>query len=363
MNPISKPPEKEGPERTAEPWVEVLGSRHFPAWLAEHKLSLAFTTYQTGKLFFVGQRPDGQLSIFERTFNRAMGLWSNGPTLWMSSQYQLWRFENGLPAGSEHQGYDALYVPRTGHTTGDLDVHDIVVEDGGRVVFAATAFGCLATISERASFHPLWRPPFVSQLINEDRCHLNGIAMRDGRVRYVTTVSGTDVVDGWRDKRRDGGCVIDVRSNAVVATGLSMPHSPRWHRGELWVLNSGAGQFGRVDLGSGRFEPIAFCPGYLRGLTFVGDYAVVTLSKPRRDKTFGGLALDEELTKRGAEAQCGLQVIDLRSGAVLHWVRVEGMVTELYDVVGLPGVRRPMALGFKSDEIARLLTVGDAGSL
>ncbi len=348
---------------TAEAWVEVLGSRHFPAWLAEQQLSLSFTTYQTGKLFFIGLRPDGQLSVFERTFNRAMGLWSNGPTLWMSSQYQLWRFENALPTGSQHGEYDALYVPRAGYTTGDLDVHDIVVEDSGRVVFANTAFGCLATLNERSSFQPLWRPPFLSKLINEDRCHLNGVALRDGRVRYVTTVSQSDVVDGWRDKRRDGGCVSDVQTAAVIVAGLSMPHSPRWYRGQLWVLNSGAGQFGRVDVNAGRFEPIAFCPGYLRGLTFVGDYAVVTLSKPRHDKTFGGLALDEQLPKRGAEAQCGLQVIDLRSGTVVHWVRVEGMVSELYDVVALAGVRRPMALGFKSDEIQRLLTVGEAGVL
>ena len=254
-------------------------------------------------------------------------------------------------------------MPRAGYTTGDLDVHDIVVEDSGRVVFANTAFGCLATLNERSSFQPLWRPPFLSKLINEDRCHLNGVALRDGRVRYVTTVSQSDVVDGSRDRRRDGGCVSDVQTAAVIVAGLSMPHSPRWYRGQLWVLNSGAGQFGRVDVNAGRFEPIAFCPGYLRGLTFVGDYAVVTLSKPRHDKTFGGLALDEQLPKRGAEAQCGLQVIDLRSGTVVHWVRVEGMVSELYDVVALAGVRRPMALGFKSDEIQRLLTVGEAGVL
>ncbi len=142
-----------------------------------------------------------------------------------------------------------------------------------------------------------------------------------------------------------------------------MPHSPRWYRDQLWVLNSGAGEFGRVDMSSGKFESITFCPGYLRGLTFVGDYAVVTMSKPRRDRTFNGLALDETLAKRGADAQCGLQVIDLRSGEVVHWVRVEGMVTELYDVVTLPGIRRPMALGFKTEEIAQLLTLDAEGTL
>lgn len=138
--------------------------------------------------------------------------------------------------------------------------------------------------------------------------------MRDGWVRYVTVVSQSNVADGWRDRRRDGGCVIDVPSGEIVASGMSMPHSPRWYRDKLWVLNSGTGEFRDVDLRQGRFEPIAFCPGYLRGLAFVGDYAVVTLFKLRDDVTFGGLSLDDQLRGHGADVKCGLQVIDLRTG-------------------------------------------------
>lgn len=280
----------------------------------------------------------------------------------MSSKYQLWRFENRLAAGQLHEGYDALYVPQAAHTTGDLDIHDLAVETSGRVVFVNTLFGCLATICERTSFTPLWRPPFISALAAEDRCHLNGLALRDGRARYVTVVSQSDVADGWRDRRRDGGCVLEVPSGDVLVSGLSMPHSPRWYRERLWVHNSGTGEFGVVDLHEGKFEPIAFCPGYLRGLSFVGDYALVTLSKPR-DATFAGLELAERLQQRGAEAQCGLQVIDLRSGQVVHWLRLEGVFNELYDVVVLPDVARPMALGLKTDDITRLLTVGPAENL
>jgi uncharacterized protein (TIGR03032 family) len=346
-----------------EPWLEALGSRDLVAWLTEQNVGLGFSTYQTAKLFLVGRRSDAQLSIFERTFSRCMGLWADASSLWMTSEYQLWRFDNALSGGTFHEGYDRLYVPRVGYTTGDLDVHDVVVESSGRVVFVNTKFSCLATLSERASFTPLWRPAWVSKLAPEDRCHLNGVALRDGRARYVTAVAQTDVVDGWRERRRDGGCLVDVQTGDVVVRGLSMPHSPRWYRGQLWVLNSGTGQFGRVDLERGAFEPVAFCPGYLRGLAFAGDYALVSLSKPRHDMTFGGLALDEELARRGAVAQCGVHVIDLRTGDVVHWLRLEGMVTELYDVVALPGAVRPMALGFKTDEIKRLISMDDAGRL
>ena len=90
---------------------------------------------------------------------------------------------------------------------------------------------------------------------------------------------------------------------------------------------------------------------------------MVGLSQARDDKTFAGLPLEEELAKRNAVARCGLMVIDIRTGDVAHWVRVEGMVRELYDVAVLPGAARPMALGLKTDEIQRIIAVGEAGSL
>jgi uncharacterized protein (TIGR03032 family) len=232
------------------------------------------------------------------------------------------------------------------------------------VVFVATGFNCLATLDERYSFAPLWKPNFISKMAAEDRCHLNGLtpAGEAGHF-YATAVSSTDVVDAWRDRRRDGGIVLEVPSGQIAASGLSMPHSPRWREQSLWLLNSGTGYFGKLDIDSGKFEPLTFCPGYLRGLAFVGDFAVVGLSRARHDKTFGGLALDDELARRNVDARCGLQVIDLRTGDVAHWVRLEGMVSELYDVAIIQGVARPMAFGFKTDEIQRTVAIGDGGRL
>lgn len=340
--------------------LELTASRQFPNWLGEQKLSLAFTTYQAGKLFFIGLAPDNSLSVFERTFNRCMGLCADGDTLWMSSLVQLWRFENALAEGGTHDGYDALFVPQLAYTTGDIDVHDIAVDAEHKPVFVNTLFGCLARPSETRSFRPVWRPPFLSKLAPEDRCHLNGLAMRDGSPAFVTAASRSDVADGWRDRRTSGGIVIDVESEQIVAEGLSMPHSPRWHDGRLWVLNSGTGFLGTVDVERGVFEPVCFCPGFARGMTIVGDYAVIGLSKPRDNKTFADLPLAANLQKRDTDARCGLHIVDLRTGDAVHWLRIEGVVAELYDVVALPGVRRPMAIGFVTDEIRRMLTVEDS---
>jgi uncharacterized protein (TIGR03032 family) len=155
---------------------------------------------------------------------------------------------------------------------------------------------------------------------------------------------------------------MDVASGEVAVAGLSMPHSPRWHEESLWLLNSGTGEFGRVDLNGGRFEPLAFCPGYARGLCFLDRFAVIGLSRPRAEnRTFQELPLDERLAEKGAEPRCGLLVVDLKSGDTVHWIRIEGVVSELYDIVAIPGVRRPMALGFKTDEIRRMLRVDAPG--
>jgi len=343
------------------PGLEISTSRQFLAWMAEQKLSLALTTYQIGKLFLLGLKPDDTLSVFERSFNRCMGMCTAPNGLYMSSLYQMWRFQNVLEPGQQHDGHDRLYVPHTGTTTGDLDVHDMAVDADGELVFVNTLFGCLAKLSPTHSFRPVWRPPFISKLAAEDRCHLNGLAMQDGQPAYVTLVGASDVADGWRDHRAGGGQVMDVRTNEAVATGLSMPHSPRWHQGKLWLLNSGTGYFGWVDLQTGRFNEVCFCPGYMRGLSFHGNFALVGTSRARQNKTFTGLALDENLTRHNVQARCGVQVIDLRTGDAVHWLRTEGVVDELYDVVALPGVRSPMALGFKSDEIRRVISV-EAGA-
>jgi uncharacterized protein (TIGR03032 family) len=351
------------PEHPEEVWFSASASPGLPDWLASHRVSLALTTYQAGKLILVGLRGDGRLTVFERTFSRCMGLCPDGEDLWLCTLYQIWRFANVLRPGQEYEGHDRLYVPRQGFCTGDLDAHDLAIGRDGRAIFANTRFNCLATVSVRDSFAPVWRPPFITALAPEDRCHLNGLALVDGVPRFATVAADSDVADGWRPRRRDGGRVLEIPSGRVVASGLSMPHSPRFHRGRLWLHNSGEGDFGSVAAGGGPFEPLAFGPGYLRGLDFVGDFAVMGLSRPRRDGAFDGLVLGDRLAGRGVEAFCGLQVVELGTGRVAHWLRIEGLVSELYDVVALRGAVRPMALGFKSDEIRRLLTIGEPAGI
>lgn len=338
---------------------EISTSRQFESWLGEQNINIAFTTYQAGKLFFLGLDQEGKLSVFNRTLERCMGLAFGENVLWVAGLYQIYKFVDAM---QEHKGeaegaYDTLFVPQASSFTGDVDTHDMAAGREGALYFVNTLFSCIATLSDTHSFKPFWRPGFIDRLAAEDRCHLNGLALNNGVPALVTAVAETNVADGWRDHRTDGGVVIDVESGNCVVRGLSMPHSPRIYKDKLWLHNSGTGHFGAADLQSGTFEPLTFCPGYLRGLAFVNGFAIAGLSKPRENKTFSGLELDDNLAREKVASRCGIYIIDLNSGDVAHWVRIEGIVSELYDVAVLPDRRNAAAIGFRSDEIRRVISI------
>jgi uncharacterized protein (TIGR03032 family) len=231
--------------------------------------------------------------------------------------------------------HDACYMPRTHHVTGDVRIHDIGFA-GGELWIVNTRFSCLATLDGVHSFVPRWRPPFISGLAAEDRCHLNGMCIIDDQVRYASALGTADTAGGWRDDKASGGVLLEVPSGEVVLSGLSMPHSPRWHDGKLWILESGRGTISVADLDAGTTEVVAHLPGFTRGLAFAGPYAFVGLSQVR-EHLFGGLPLTQDLQQR----VCGVWVVDTRTGDIVGFLRFEGAVQEIYDVQLLGGQRWP----------------------
>ncbi|WP_293139366.1 TIGR03032 family protein [Okeania sp. SIO3I5] len=261
--------------------LTITYSPHFLEWLNRYQISLAFTS-QTNCLCLIGVKPDGQVSVPVWEFDRPRKLYAKSDRLYLSTQYQIWRLENVLENEELLEDkYDRFYIPRMAYTTGELNVQDLVEDNKGDIIFINTQYSCLATLHPKHSFTPLWKPPFISQLAPEDRCHLNGLATVEGQPRYVTAISCSDVACGWQSLRSNGGVVINIQTNEIIVEGLSVPHSPRWYRGKLWLLNSGTGDFGYIE--NGKFLPVTFCPGYGRSLNFIGDFAVVGLSKLRVD--------------------------------------------------------------------------------
>ncbi len=340
-------PETAAATPTENPFHYVY-SPGLPALLESMGATLLVSTYQAGKLVVV-RSVQGRLSTLLRSYEQAMGLAVDERRLAIGTRSQVWFFRNApdIAVQLEPVGmHDACYLPRSCHVTGDIRCHE-TAWCGDELWIVNTRFSCLCTLSPDYSFVPRWRPPFVTAITAEDRCHLNGVAVADGAVRYVTALGETDEKDAWRANKASGGCLIDVRNGDVVARGLSMPHSPRFHAGRLWVLDSGTGRVLLVDLANGQRDVLEAVPGFARGLAFAGRYAFVGLSKIRESSTFGGLPIAE----RRQELKCGVWVIDTVGGKTVEWLEFDQGVEEIFDVQILLGIRFPAVVGFQKDTI------------
>ena len=341
--------------------VEYSVSSNLVSRLTQLNISFTFTSYQSGLLYFIGQNTQGGINVHQIAVKKPMGLYFNSKhkELVLASGYYIYRFKNTLEANQQiNDTFDACFVPRILYLTGHLDAHDIGIDKNNQPLFINTRFNCLATISNKYSFKPVWKPPFISTLIDEDRCHLNGLAMHQGEAVYATAVSRSDTIDGWRDRRSNGGVVIDIKNNKIICQGLSMPHSPRVYNNELWILNAGTGELGIINQTDPKnifFEARVFCPGFLRGLAFYQNFAFVGLSKPRYER-FEGLALDQRLQETDSEPWCGIQIIDLTTRTCVDWFRIDGEVAELYDIAVIPETICPMGLTENSNEVTNLIT-------
>jgi uncharacterized protein (TIGR03032 family) len=310
----------------------------FPQILEQLGSSLLISTYQTGKLI-CARHDRGLVNTHFRDFQRPMGLATAPGRIVIGTRAEVLDYRD-VPAVApkiEPRGrHDACFLPRNKHFTGDIRIHEIAFAQG-ELWMAATAFSCLATLDADHSFVPRWTPPFITELAAQDRCHLNGLCVVDDAVRYVTALGESDEPGGWRESKADGGILIDVQSGETVLRGLSMPHSPRWHDGRLWLLESGKGTLSVADLDAGTVETVAELPGFTRGLVFAGGLAFVGLSQVRETATFGGLPLMERLDER----LCGVWAVNPASGNVVSFLRFEEMVQEVFDVSLLAGLRYP----------------------
>lgn len=335
--------------------ITCTASDSFAQWMSQLGGSLIVSTYQANRVALIGY--DGQqVTLLMREFDKPMGLAGDQHRLALATRQEVLLFANSsLLAHEQIEGepgrYDSLFLPRASFVTGDLNVHDIGVGSDS-LWLVNTRFSCLCQPSAEYSFVPRWQPPFISALVPEDRCHLNGLAMLQGRPKYVTALGATDVVGGWRSGKAHGGVVVDVETGATVLLGLSMPHSPRIYDGTLWLLNSGAGELLCVDAARGTYGVVCVLPGYMRGLCFWGPYAIVGLCQIREQHIFGGLPVHQ----RFPELLCGLAIVDLRTGKEVGLFRFTSGCDEIYDIAVLPGLHKPSILNRESEQTRQAFT-------
>lgn len=304
-------------------------------------------------------RADGkQLNTHFRIFDKPMGIAVNNKRLAIGTRTAVWDLWN-VPAvvdKIEPKGkHDGCYLPRNTHITGDIDIHEMAWGEAGLWI-ANTRFSCLCTIDNDHSFVPRWRPDFISSYAPEDRCHLNGLAMVDGKPKYVSALGTSNQPRGWRADKANGGVVVDVETNRWVAQGLSMPHSPRWYRDRLWILESGKGTLATIDIASGETTTLVKLPGFTRGLDFYGPLAFVGLSQVRETAIFGSIPITEQTDQ---ERICGVWVINIETGQVLAFVKFEDAVQEIFAVQAIPGLLFPEIVNNQVDYLASAYVLPD----
>jgi uncharacterized protein (TIGR03032 family) len=320
-------------------------SENLPALLTQLRLSVLISTYQTGHLVVVASS-EGRLVLTFHQFERAMGVAVKAGTIAVCTRKEVWFLRNApdIAAKLEPRGhYDACFLARTSHFTGDIQAHESAWI-GGEFWIVNTLFSCLSALDPHYSFAPRWRPPFVSELRPEDRCHLNGLAVVEGKPRYVTALAETDSRAGWREVNKSGGCLIEVSSGRLLVRGLALPHSPRVERNRIFFLNSGEGRLDMADPQTGQVTAVAPVPGVTRGLALYDEFAFVGLSKAR--PTLEGVPI----VAQRDQLRCGLWVVDLRNGTVAAHLEFCTGVEEIFDVQVLPGIMFPYVSGPSAEQ-------------
>jgi len=320
--------------------IDYEHDRYLVNWFEKTKCSLVISSYKSGStitLSLVDLDGTNHVGAYLNTFNRVTGLYYQDNQLWVGCNNQIIKLTNIGQLKQRENIFNTCFIPKKSFYTTDLNIHDIVINKQDKIFFVTSQFNCVAKPTDKGQcFEVYWKPPWISNIVSEDRCHLNGLALRDDQPRYITTISISNILGGWRENRRTGGIVYDIKEDRVVCSGLSMPHSPRWHHNRLWLLESGTGYFGYIDENE-EFQRKTFIPGFCRGLAFYQDqYAIICSSIDRHESLFVGLKLGDTLVNNNAKAKCGVFIVNLENFNVVHSYIFNRGPIELYDVALIP---------------------------
>lgn len=317
-------------------------SPQLPELLLKLNCSIAISTYQANKLVFISPVDENRVTQLPRDFAKPMGFEISGDKMILATKDEVTYFENSKELAAHYPNkkntYDSLFLPRTTFYSGQVDMHDVALGNDG-IWAINTSFSCLCQVTGNFNFIPRWQPEFITKLVSEDRCHLNGLVMLNGKPKYVTALGRTDTMQGWRENIVSGGVLIDVETNEIILDKLPMPHSPMLHNGELYMLLSASGELVKVNLKEKRYEVIKKLDGFCRGMDVCGDYLFVAMSKLRKNSsTFAKLPFAD---KAGT---AGIKVIHLPTKAIVGEFVYQSSVEEIYALKILKDSIRPNIL-------------------
>jgi len=326
-------------------------SPQIPELLMRLNCSLVVSTFQAGKLIFISPKDEHSLIQLPRNFEKPMGfsfsddfqkmaLGCKDELIIFSANKELAAHYPKKPAT-----YDQLFMPRITYHTGALDIHDVHFGENHQLFAVNTLFSCVVSFDDTYNFTPFWVPPQITELVSEDRCHLNGMAMLRGKPKYASAFNQGNSSQSWRENLLTAGVIYDIETSEVVCQGLAMPHSPKIYNNNLYVLQSATGELTQIDMASGKKITVAHIGGFLRGMTLVGDYLFISRSKLRKNSsTFKSLEIDEK------HNTCAVTAVHLPTGSIAGTINYTSSVDEIYDIHALPNVLRPNILNTKTED-------------
>jgi uncharacterized protein (TIGR03032 family) len=306
--------------------------------LQKLNISIAISTYQTNRVIFLSSKDRDTLVQLNKIFQKPMGIDYQNDKLALALKDELIVFKGSKELAKIYPDkrvkYDRFFTPTIKYQTGELFLHDIHISKGG-IYAINTLFSTISFIDGEEGFKNIWKPSFIKELAPEDRCHLNGMAIKNGKPKYVTALGDKNSKGSWRESKLNGGVLIDVDTDEIILKNLPMPHSPRIHKGELYMLLSATGELIKVDTKNRTYEVIKKFKGFVRGLDFYEDFAFVGLSKLRKTSaTFGDMPIAKD------SIECGVDICYLPNKQIVGSIRYETTVEELYDVKVLPNIQR-----------------------
>ncbi len=319
-------------------------SSNFPKMLKDLDVTLAYTTYQAGKLILISSIQGESIAKYAKNFRRPMGLAydASRSRLALASRTCIDIFSNERSLAVTYppspRKYDVLFIPQSKYYTGYLDTHEI--EFGGEDLWVVnTMFSCISKMNEDRHFQLYWKPPFISEIQPEDRCHLNGLALEDGQPAYVTVFDKTDSPFGWKQGPIETGVLMDIRNDKILADNLPMPHSPTLFENKVYFLLSGTGEIMYFDLILKETKKLGELKSFLRGMAIVGNYLFVGASRLREESTtFSGIPITPE------DSFCGIYIIDRTTGEQVGGISYTENINEIFAVSVLPNVKSPALL-------------------
>ncbi len=322
--------EKENDQKDKKAKFNISYSEEVAQIINNLNINLVLSTYQAGKVIFIAATSDTKLSQTPVNFKKPMGIASGKNILGIASIDRVEVFTNhpGLaktyPGRPDH--FDTMFFPRTTYHTGMLDLHDLHWTPKG-LIAVNTRYSCICRFDYRYNFTPIWHPNFISKLIPEDRCHLNGLAMQSGIPKYVTALGKGNEKESWRNGIERNGVLIDIDSNEILLEDLCMPHSPRIHNGSIYLLESGNGNLVRYNLMTRKKEFVCYLSGFSRGLAIKENYAFIGMSKIREESKTAKVLPVSKLAQ-----ESGIVVVDLQTNSIVGTIKYEGGIEEIYDL-------------------------------